>query len=276
MTLKELIEPEESKEKIKALDELFQASATYKKSQNFFDLLKFINRFPKLSPFNAFLIHMQNSGVKVVMSARRWKKIGRTIKHYSRPLVILVPFGPVEFVYDIADTEGDPVPNYLLNPFHTIGVLPPGVYDRNIRNCSTDKIFYFEDQMHKNSAGYATTKEKGSFKVVVNSSYTQINKYSTLIHELGHIYAGHLGAFDGSWWKARILSHESVEIEAESISYLVCKRMGLQTTSESYLSTYIKDHNQLPPISLDVILTVTGYIEHLGQGNFKPKKKSNK
>lgn len=262
----------EVNEKIKALDELFEASATYRNSQNFFELLQFINRFPTLSPFNAFLIHMQNRGVSLVMSPSRWKKYGRQIKYNSRPLVILIPFGPVEFVYDVADTEGDKIPDYLINPFHTRGELPYGVYERTIKNCLKDNIKYVEDQMHKNSAGYATTREKGSFKVVINSSYNLSDKYSTLIHELGHIYTGHLGILYESWWKARNLSLDSIEIEAESISYLVCQRMGLQTTSESYLSTYIKDYKQLPFISLDVILTVAGYIEQLGQPNFKPKK----
>jgi hypothetical protein len=261
------------KEKIKALDELFAASATYRMSQNFFDLLNFINKFPSLSPFNAFLIHMQNRGVELVMTASRWKKHGRQIKNESRPLVILVPFGPVEFVYDIADTEGDPIPDILINPFSTVGDLEISVFDRTIRNCLKDNIKYLENQMHKTSAGYASGPHNGVFRIVVNITYPLINKYSTLIHELGHIYCGHLGVLNESWWKPRILGDKSVEIEAEAISYLVCKRRGLQTTSERYLCEYIKENEELPPISLDVILTVAGYIEQLGQQGFKPKKK---
>ena len=35
----------------------------------------------------------------------RWK---RTLKQDARPLVVLVPFGPVGFVYDVLDTEALP------------------------------------------------------------------------------------------------------------------------------------------------------------------------
>ncbi len=50
----------DSFEKLNALDELFEASASYRSSENFLKLMQFIRRFPSLSPFNAFLIHMQN------------------------------------------------------------------------------------------------------------------------------------------------------------------------------------------------------------------------
>src|SRR5262245_1446776 len=119
-----------NEEKIKALDDLFLRSSTYQSSKDFFELLTFINKFPLLSPFNAFLIHMQNSGVELVMSAYKWNKLGRSVKHQARPMVILVPFGPVEFVYDIADTEGEEIPDYLINPFCTKGNLDSKIFNR--------------------------------------------------------------------------------------------------------------------------------------------------
>lgn len=261
-------------EKIKALDELFASSASYRFGKNFYDLLKFINKFPTLSPFNAFLIHTQNSGVNIVMSALKWEKRNRKVKFAARPMVILVPFGPVEFVYDIADTDGEDIPNAVKNPFATTGLFKEEVLAKTIHNCyKSDQIIYKEELMQKASAGFATYKEK-SYKVTVNNTYDIRAKYSTLVHELGHIYAGHLGRLENSWWKAsNTSSHEVCEIEAESISYLVCKRMGLETTSESYLSSYIDNNKEMPPISLDVILTVSGYIEQLGQPNFRPKKR---
>ncbi|RYE50896.1 MAG: hypothetical protein EOP48_19055 [Sphingobacteriales bacterium] len=268
-----LFQEEENQDKLKALDELFEASAAYRTSQNFFELLKFINKFPKLSPFNAFLVHMQNRGVKLVMSPSKWLDYGRKIKYEARPLVVLIPFGPVQFVYDIADTEGKIIPHTILNPFQTTGELPVGVFDRTIRNCAKDNIIYQEDPMHKASAGLASSLKNGAFKVLVNGSYSINNKFSTLVHELGHIYAGHLGVLNESWWEPRFANEKVVEVEAEAISYLVCKRMGLQTSSESYLSNYIAENKEMPAISLDVILTVAGYIEQLGKPGFKPKKK---
>lgn len=264
----------ETYEKLHALDELFESSASYRSSENYFSLMQFIRKFPSLSPFNAFLIHMQNPGVELVMSPKKWKVWGRKIKPNARPMVILVPFGPVEFVYDISDTEGSPVPAVALNPFHTDGILSHGVYDLTIRNSASDFIHYDEEEMGKNSAGYAALREKDNFKVVVNKFYNLETKYSTLVHELAHVYTGHLGSFVQNWWKPRThLNTTAEEVEAESISYLVCGRLGLKTSSEAYLSDYIKNNKEIPDISMEVILTVSGYIESLGKPGFRPKTK---
>jgi hypothetical protein len=261
-------------DKLAALDELFSSSASYQSSKNFKDLLSFINRFPGLSPFNAFLIHMQNAGVTLVLSSGKWRKANRTIKRNSRPMVILIPFGPVEFVYDVADTEGDTVPEYLNNPFFTRGKLSASLYQTTIANCIKENILVEEQVMHKGSAGYATTTKDGKYKIVINASYNLAAKYSTLVHELAHIYAGHLGRTKDAWWENRSnFQHDVLEIEAESIAYLVCNRVGLETSSDSYLSTYIKDDQAMPWISLDTILTVSNYIEQVGQKGFKVKKR---
>jgi hypothetical protein len=262
-----------SKEKLAALDELFLRSLNYRTSQDYYNLLNFINRFPKLSPYNAFLIHTQNNGVKVVLSASQWAKYGYTINYQARPLVILVPFGPVSFVYDIADTSASSIPDELLNPFITKGIFNNQIYNLTLTNCAKESIQILEKNIHKSSAGFANNK-KGSFSITLNNSYSINEKYSTLIHELAHIFCGHLGINDSSWWKSRrTLNAQAVEIEAESISFLVCKRFGLQTSSEAYLSNYIENHREIPPISFDTILTVSGYIEQMGTSIFKPKQK---
>lgn len=264
---------DDSKQKLAALDDLFLRSSNYRNSSDYLNLLKFINRFPKLSPFNAFLIHTQNSGVKAVLTASQWHKYGRVVNHRARPLVILVPFGPVSFVYDIADTSGPPVPPSILNPFATIGQFDENIFHYTIKNFEKENIKYVENSMHKNNAGFASIKN-GEFSITVNNSYHINEKYSTVIHELAHIFSGHLGVNKTSWWKSRkSLNHQTAEIEAESVSFLVCKRVGLQTTSEAYLSNYIENNDEIPPISFDTILAASGYIEQMGTNVFRSKQK---
>lgn len=260
-------------DKIKALDELFLKSAGFRKSSDYLNLLNFINRFPKLSPFNAFLIHTQNPGVQVVLSALQWAAYKRVVNEYARPLVILVPFGPVNFVYDIADTSGDPIPDYLINPFNTLGDLDPSVYQVTINNSQKENISIIENAMYKASAGFAK-RNKNGFKIVLNKSYGINEKYSTIVHELAHIFCGHLGSSNTGKWKDRShFDYQIKEIEAESIAYLVCNRLGLKTSSDSYLANYISENDATPPISFDLVLTVSYIIEQMGTTKYKPKAK---
>lgn len=57
------------------------------------------------------LLLMQKPGLSYVASAYDWReRFGRKPKEEARPLLILWPFGPVAFVYDVLDTEGKPLP----------------------------------------------------------------------------------------------------------------------------------------------------------------------
>jgi len=267
------IEEPTQTDKISALDELFKSSRTYKSSKQYQDLLKFICRFPRLSPFNAFLIHTQNPGVEVVLTKSQWRKYNRQVIHNARPMVILIPFGPVTFVYDVADTEGPAeLPIQLTNPFYTIGNLNPKIYYNTIDNCLKNKINVKLNRLVRAAAGQAERHEK-HFKIRLNSTWGINEKHSTLVHELGHIFSGHLGVFKNSWWNSRPnLDIKIKEIEAESITYLVCNRLGLETSSHEYLSGYIEKDSELPDISLENILIVSGYIEQMKEKYFKPRK----
>jgi hypothetical protein len=258
---------------IKALDELFARSASYRVGKNFLALLQFINRLPRLSPFNAFLIQMQHPGVEYVTTAYHWDRdFNRRPKRDARPLVILVPFGPVSFVYDVSETDGDPIPPEALRPFNTHGQLPKPVYDLTLENCKRDSVPVYESDFGSGKAGYATRRQ-GDFSISINRNYTLEDRYSTLAHELGHIFSGHVGTTPHTWWPDRSkASHEVKEIEAESISFLVCKRLGLGTTSEEYLASYVERQEEFPPFSLETVLTVSGYIERMGKERLRPRK----
>lgn len=266
-------------EKLNALDELFSSSSKYKQSSEFYNLLKFINKFPYLSPFNAFLIHMQNSSASIVLSAEKWKKYNRKVLYQTKPYIILVPFGPVEFVFNISDTEPiegneEDLPIELSNPFLTRGEFNIDIFNRTCNNAIKEGILYKEYIMQEGAAGHATTTQNGSFIVNINASYSTNEKYSTLVHELAHIYCGHLGAFKNNWWKSRnSFSVEVNEIEAESVSYLVCKRFGLKTSSNYYISGFITEKKIIPEISIERILTVSNHIERMGMPGFKTKSK---
>jgi hypothetical protein len=95
---------------LNAVDEIFSASHRLHNHKEYVNLLSFISRFPNYSPFNCFLLFVQNPTISYVATARTWnRKFRRRPKIDARPLVILAPMGPIRFVFDIKDTEGHPL-----------------------------------------------------------------------------------------------------------------------------------------------------------------------
>ena len=79
------------------LDELFLKVGLYRHSEDLRELFLFIRKFPRLAPYNAFLIHIQKPGCQFVAEEDVWlNKYNRRVIPGSRPLVILWPFAPVE------------------------------------------------------------------------------------------------------------------------------------------------------------------------------------
>ena len=93
------------------LDQLLQESRLYKRGRDYKELLDFVVRLRNFAPFNAMLLQIQKPGLSYAASARDWLAFGRKPREATRPLLILWPFGPVALVYDVLDTEGDPLPD---------------------------------------------------------------------------------------------------------------------------------------------------------------------
>lgn len=263
-----------------SLDQLFHASNRYRRSKEYLGLMRFIARFPKYSPFNCFLLHMQNPSVTFVRTPRQWERdFGRRVKPDSSPMIILAPMSPVLFVYDLADTEGEPLPANYDQPFRVSGMISQGRWDHTVGNCRINKIAVLPKPLSFLHAGTAIRLTSGNrrlignenlpadFAVHVNTTHELPVQYSTLAHELGHIFSGHLGMVgDGVRWSdRRDFDGRVKEIEAESICYLVCQRQGLKANSEEYLAGYAKREISMPDISLDRVLKVTNWIEEMGR-----------
>jgi hypothetical protein len=278
-----------SQTEVNALDEMFAASRNFRNSARYLEMLKFIGRFRKYSPFNCLLLFTQNPAVTYVATARTWaNKFNREPKFDARPLVILAPMSPVLFVYDLKDTEGKPVPEEMLRPFRTSGTLKHGVWDLTLKNCQTHGIAVRETMLRHQHAGSAVRLNDAlrrqydalnlepwvKYLVLINKEYSVEDKYSSLAHELGHIFCGHVGVDEEAWWEDRTgARHDEQEIEAESVAYLVCRRIGLEVNSDRYLANYQTGHiTEMPPFSLNAILTVTSYIEDIGRKGFKRRK----
>lgn len=270
----------------RALDELFHAAQQYQTGKAYGELLAFIKRFRFYSPFNAMLLHIQNPGTTYAAPAARWRKqYDRAIVAGARPLVILQPMGPVMFVFDVSETEpasdkSPPLPDSIGKPFEPTGEVDRKRYIRLCQNAVRDGVNVVETPQGSERAGHIQVTEVTGgrlqfsekidvprrYELVLNAAHSVPARFTTLVHELGHLYCGHLGVpfRDCKWWPDRRgLAIPVQEFEAESIAHLVCSRMGLQTTSDDYLSRYLDENGGVPRISLDRVLVAAGLIESM-------------
>jgi len=282
----------------RALDDLFNTARRYKTSQAYRELMTFISGFRFYSPFNALLVHIQMPGASYVAPGYRWRyDFGRQIKADARPLVILQPMGPVMFVFDVSQTEPGQnavkLPPEVERPFKVRQGVIRNEYTRSVQNSVRDGVEVIERDAGSQSAGaiqyakpgkilYIMTKAKPKpeyvpvplqYEVLVNASHSIAEKYATLAHELAHLYCGHLGTPNEKWWPDRRgVAREIWEFEAESVCYLVCKRMGIDNPSERYMADQLNANNEIPPISLDCVLKAVGLIERMSRERLQPRK----
>lgn len=281
----------------RALDELFSLARQYRSSNDYREMLEFVARFRFYSPFNAMLVHVQRPGATYVAPPDRWlRQYGRRIRAGARPLVILRPMGPVMFVFDVTDTEPEagapPLPPEVERPFEVRQGRVGGDLPRMIENAKRDGIEVTEREAGSQSAGEIRVAERDTqlkvlvrqtpepqyvwvplrYDVLLNSKHAAEGKYATLVHELAHLYCGHLGTPNEKWWPDRRgLLHEVREFEAESVCYLLCARLGMDNPSDKYLAGYMRDHEETPPISLDCVMKAAGLIEQMGRERLKPR-----
>ena len=275
-----------------ALDELFTLARKYNSSEAYLELMRFIARFRFYSPFNAMLIHVQMPGAHFVCTALRWQRhFHRAIKVGARPIVILQPMGPVLFVFDASDTEpmpnAPPLPIGVQDPFHVRSGKIGGQLALTIENAKRDGVRVSERADGSQLAGSIQPAAAGQhlefiiaktpmpkstqiplwFELLLNSRHSAETRYGTLVHELAHLYCGHLGTPNGRGWPDRQnLSLTVREFEAESVSYLVCARIGIDTASEEYLAGYSRKCPDTPPISLDRVMRSVWLLEKMGRG----------
>lgn len=273
-----------------SLDEFFSRTKASQNAEGYFNLLKFITRFTNYSPLNCYLIHTQNPYSSYVTTANQWlKKFGRRVNPEARPIVILAPMSPVLFVYDVADTEGKPLPTALAAPLDTKGNISQTTWNNTIDNCARDLIKVYESEVAVPGSECVIALEKAElaqvsedeiyaalYSIQINKKHSISQKYAAAVHELAHLYCGHIGSDKTAWWTDRqdyIATRVQREIEAESISYIVCKRQKIETPTAEYLIGDANQSLELPEFSLDTVLRVASHIEGMGRRVVKKRKK---
>jgi len=248
------------------IEQLIAATRLYETSDAVTELLAFTVRLREFAPFNAMLLHIQKPGLTHAATAADWhQRFGRVPKTGARPLLVLRTMGPVDFAFDILDTEGQAVPEHAF-AFPTLGNLSAARFAEISTCVGKGGIDLIELDAGDGKAGWIrrlgaplTPKDKQRYQLAFNRNHSPATRLVTIAHELAHLYLGHLGpdkARDIRDRRDRTAAQR--EVEAEMAAWLVAKRNGLTPRSESYLSSY---SGAMSNIDLYVVMRVTNAVE---------------
>ncbi len=263
-----------------AIDQLFKKALKKKGSSAFGEFWDFTQKFNHLSVYNTMLVMVQRPGATAVGTRKQWRDIGRLVQPDAVPIVILQPFGPVLFVFELGDTEGKPVLAQNMSTLFARGIATENLWDNTIKAAETYSIVIEESKQQGMAlAGTAAKladfpslepkKTEKRFRVKINANHDLPTRFATLAHELGHIYCGHVGGdLKGRWPNRCKLTNETRELEAEAVSWLVCQRNGITTRSKEYLSSLIPQANH-KDVSMYAIFEAANRVE----SRTAPKKK---
>lgn len=275
------------------IERLFSKIRNYRNSENFREMLNFCAHFKNLAPYNAWMAQLQMPGARYILSEKEWKeRYNRLLYSHARPIIILVPFGPISMVFDIGDTYAKPdydfwghdksrteqdILNELEAPYATRGTISRETLNHLLDNLAYSGIaiksfvaapefgeeirLSHEEKITFNISGKELIKDC-DYLISINSKAKTGELFASTCHELGHLFCHHL-LEPYRKWQPRLLSHAQEEFEAETVSWLICERMGVENPSEHYLARFTAEDGTVPEVSVNHILLAVNEIEHM-------------
>lgn len=206
------------------LQELAEETDKARQSEEMIRYLEFCSRFHRYSANNIWLIMLQKPDCTYVAGYVAWQKMGRQVLKGSKGIVILAPmlvkkenadgedanylvgFKPAT-VFDVSQTGGDslpPQPNWK-------SLAQNDELRRRLIRFAESKciIVAYED------LGPETQGASMGGRIFLNPG----SGVKTFVHELSHELLHRQ--------EALLLSHLERELEAESISFIVCRHFGI-------------------------------------------------
>jgi hypothetical protein len=254
------------------IDDLYRAATEPGKTPPWTELLDRIAKSTHMAPFNLMLADVQRPGARYIAFRENWREIGRTIKPGAIPIIVLWPFCPVRCAYDLNDTTGPEADDSMLDRMfgEPLKVRTNTTELLARRALKHDHIEVRFIPLGSSQAGDARATgvevckkgemQKPRWLVRIGSHLNDGARFTTLTHELAHIFLGHLGGNANKWTNRRPPRLDVREFEAEAVSFIVGSRFGLKTASADYLRGYVKD-DTIAHVSFSAITRAAGRIE---------------
>ena len=277
-----------NQEKIEAalarIDEGMEHISTDK---DWMEFLAFQSRFYRYSFRNTMLIYQQKPGATFVKGFKAWNHLGRYVKKGAKGIAILAPCVKktevfkepedkaeyhekegekemkkvitgvrIAYVFDISDTDGSD---------EQLPVLVKGLEgdDERVQEIYGHlKDFILREHKVIEASGTAV---KGSYNletgdIMVRSDVPHFQKVKTILHEYAH-------AVDFQMHPGEDVSRNKRELIAESTAFVVCERLGLDTSSYSmsYIKSWLKDKEELKTVAGSVQKVAAKIIDSLAE-----------
>ncbi len=248
-------------------------------------LVDFVARFRRFSVFNTALIHVQRPGAVLLASAIQWARLGRGVRAGALPVIVLAPFGPVQFLFDEADTTGRPLTVAERAALEAPGPAPRANWEQTVEGAKALgvvveagrpqpgddwRLAQHTDRCHARGEGRYI-----SWEVSVDGSLDTGRRFLRLTHELGHIYCGHLGGHPaGAWRTRRDLPVAEREAEAALVCHLVMARAGRSAPDLAELQAYMAA-NDVTTLDAGAVISAADFVESrraTGRSRRKPQK----
>ena len=253
------------------------------------DYLRTMSRFHNYSLNNQALIHLQRPDATLVAGYNRWRdKFSRHVLRGEKGITIIAPtpykkkieqekldpdtklpildadgkivteekeieipmFRPVK-VFDYAQTDGKPLPERVASPVANLtgSVENYGAFMEALRRSSPVPVEF--KPLSADMDGYFSPKSQS---ITLREGMSEVQTVSAAVHEIAHAKLHNYGLQQAAERKAK--SRNTEEVEAESISFMVCAYFGIETGANSfgYVATWSKNA-ELPEFraSLDTI-----------------------
>ena len=285
--------PGKNREQLKEITDRIEAgirdifeSGDMEKYRNY---LRTMSRFHNYSLNNQALIHLQRPDATLVAGYNRWRdKFSRHVLRGEKGITIIAPtpykkkieqekldpdtrlpildadgkviteekeieipmFRPVK-VFDYAQTDGKPLPERVASPVANLtgSVENYEAFMEALRRSSPVPVEV--KPLSADMDGYFSPKSQS---ITLREGMSEVQTVSAAVHEIAHAKLHNYGLQQPE--KRRHKSRNTEEVEAESISFMVCAYFGIETGANSfgYVATWSKNA-ELPEFraSLDTI-----------------------
>ena len=285
--------PGKNREQLKEITDRIEAgirdifeSGDMEKYRNY---LRTMSRFHNYSLNNQALIHLQRPDATLVAGYNRWRdKFSRHVLRGEKGITIIAPtpykkkieqekldpdtklpildadgkivteekeieipmFRPVK-VFDYAQTDGKPLPERVASPVANLtgSVENYEAFMEALRRSSPVPVEF--KPLSADMDGYFSPKFQS---ITLREGMSEVQTVSAAVHEIAHAKLHNYGLQQAA--ERRHKSRNTEEVEAESISFMVCAYFGIETGANSfgYVATWSKNA-ELPEFraSLDTI-----------------------